>query len=1200
VERSAMLKQSVRTPRKLLPLLLVLGTWALFAPPACAQSEFSRREYATPGLIVETGARRGACDVLLFTPDGKHLLACGDDKVVRVWKYTPGKGLEPADVPALRWPMWHESRGNIYAMALSPDNKRIAVGGLGMTTGAVAVLDCVKGTVVHAFGGTETTRHGTIWAMAYAPKREQIAYGGQDGSVWVWDLTPGKQTEPRQLGKHDTMKKGIGYNYVRHVAYLGGDRLVSVSQNGQVMQWDNLAPGASPKAKELFRFTTPAVHRVALSPDQGWLAGASDAAGYRMVEMRSLPDGRQKKELNLPAQHFPHSLAFSRDSTRLAVGVRVVDDGAGKGDPFYKEVGSKVFLYDLRKPQPQPATGPSCSYNPEALAFHPEGNHLAVAGGNDHEVALWDLRTLKKVSEIKGPGSGLWNVTLSPDGRYLGFKDQRNNNPQTPNDRGKGPWKVFDLQNRSWAPAEALKVAPPSGSAWGWKVRTGFVKPSDKDKEKISKAGIKKEEMANSYIWFVESPEGNLFKLPLDPDRDKLPRCYAFLPGAKPGKPDRLAVGHLWGVSIFELTAKGPRLVRFMAGHEGEVMSLAVARDQKRLVSVARDQTVSGWSLEDWPSQAELGARFFVRQDQLFVDEVDPGGPAWEAGLSKGDQIVMLAVEKERPLIVFNRNPKRGKDVGTAKAALAELQQPVPGKELFLGCRRVGVKQVIEMNTRLRQRPLWRFFPARDGEWVLWRWRDHYYDTSTNGDYLLGWQLSHYDLTKTPHYYRAEQFRKRFHRPDLVAELLRDWRSRPDNRLVAFASIEPPAVTLTPSATVVKDRDLTVTLSAVPGDSESKDKVENQAVTRVVLWVNDYQFAEWKGEDLKLDEKGAFRTTVTVPRDKLRGGDNLLTLQCYNHGAARGEAKPVLVRHERQTAPVTLHGLFVGAGRYRDIRSRLPEMAELHANDDAKTMYELWRKQGGKLYAKVALSKPLLDEQATRENILQQLRGLQGQVKPDDRLLIHLGGHGATTDEVAKLIDVLVKRDKGLAKQHKELLKQLDGLGSFLYCCDDFDVTRLRETTVTFEELYEVLIRLPCHKVLLLDACHSGSTKEGIDSSSGNPIRVLTRDGVGPVILAACRPDESAFEEGTLDLGIAHGLFTIAIRWTLEKHFAEADANKNRLLEPKELFDGVDRVVQRLIRQLRDDGLITSSDGQHPIAFLPRLSETLPLAHDGK
>ena len=50
-----------------------------------------------------------------------------------------------------------------------------------------------------------------------------------------------------------------------------------------------------------------------------------------------------------------------------------------------------------------------------------------------------------------------------------------------------------------------------------------------------------REERQNSYIWFVESPRGKIFKLPLDANRDQLPRCYVFLPATKE-RPVRLAV----------------------------------------------------------------------------------------------------------------------------------------------------------------------------------------------------------------------------------------------------------------------------------------------------------------------------------------------------------------------------------------------------------------------------------------------------------------------------------------------------------------------------------------------------------------------------------------------------------------------------------------------------------------------------------
>src|SRR6266545_7215742 len=114
-----------------LPLLLTVCAINLTtAETTRGQPGESRREYFTPGLVVETMARRGACDALTFTSDGKQLLAVGDDKVVRVWKFAPGEDLKPADKPLLRWRTWHESRGNIYALALSPGEQRyVAIGG---------------------------------------------------------------------------------------------------------------------------------------------------------------------------------------------------------------------------------------------------------------------------------------------------------------------------------------------------------------------------------------------------------------------------------------------------------------------------------------------------------------------------------------------------------------------------------------------------------------------------------------------------------------------------------------------------------------------------------------------------------------------------------------------------------------------------------------------------------------------------------------------------------------------------------------------------------------------------------------------------------------------------------------------------------------------------------------------------------------
>src|SRR5262249_22674648 len=182
----------------------------------------------------------------------------------------------------------------------------------------------------------------------------------------------------------------------------------------------------------------------------------------------------------------------------------------------------------------------------------------------------------------------------------------------------KGPWRVFDLQKRTWAPRE-LPFAPvrPEESADGWTVRL----------------------TPDPQIWEVINAAGKAFRLPLDPVADGLPRCYTFLPG----KPPRLAVGHFWGLTLFELAPDGPVRRRVLVGHQGEVMAVAASADGKLLLTASRDQTLAAWSLADWPSQPELGVRFIPRQGKLFVDEVDPGSPGWEAGLTRGDEVTPLA-----------------------------------------------------------------------------------------------------------------------------------------------------------------------------------------------------------------------------------------------------------------------------------------------------------------------------------------------------------------------------------------------------------------------------------------------------------------------------------------------------------------------------------------------------------------------------
>ena len=80
----------------------------------------------------------------------------------------------------------------IYALALRRTRKNVAIGGHGLITGAVAILDTKTGQVVHA--AVTPGEDKVISAVAYSPAGKQLALGTSDGSLWVWNVASPKRT----------------------------------------------------------------------------------------------------------------------------------------------------------------------------------------------------------------------------------------------------------------------------------------------------------------------------------------------------------------------------------------------------------------------------------------------------------------------------------------------------------------------------------------------------------------------------------------------------------------------------------------------------------------------------------------------------------------------------------------------------------------------------------------------------------------------------------------------------------------------------------------------------------------------------------------------------------------------------------------------------------------------------------------------
>src|SRR5262249_37745594 len=155
---------------------------------------------------------------------------------------------------------------------------------------------------------------------------------------------------------------------------------------------------------------------------------------------------------------------------------------------------------------------------------------------------------------------------------------------------------------------------------------------------------------------------------------------------------------HYYGFSIFDLTDKGPVRSMLATGQAGDVHSIATDTDGTWCVTGGADQTIAGWSLADWPN-GPFRAALEVKEGPVFVTAVDLGGPAWEMGLSKGDEIV-LAVRGGKEILYGRAGRYQSTtltaDAGKADVAFNALKEPIPGREYYLGWKRAGSVDVLE------------------------------------------------------------------------------------------------------------------------------------------------------------------------------------------------------------------------------------------------------------------------------------------------------------------------------------------------------------------------------------------------------------------------------------------------------------------------------------------------------------------------
>jgi len=269
------------------------------------------------------------------------------------------------------------------------------------------------------------------------------------------------------------------------------------------------------------------------------------------------------------------------------------------------------------------------------------------------------------------------------------------------------------------------------------------------------------------------------------------------------------------------------------------------------------------------------------------------------------------------------------------------------------------------------------------------------------------------------------------------------------------------------------------------------------------------------------------------------------------HGAVWSNGTPIKLLQQKQkpiynanvnideSAEVKVWAVVIGVAGY----THMPVLK--YTDDDAYQIYAFLKSPEGGAIPDNQI-EILVDDRATRKNILKAMNNTFLKADKNDVVLLYFSGHGLA--------------------------------GSFL----PFDYDGYRNKLM-HEEIQALLAKSQAkHKICFADACHSGNML-----ASKGPSRAAIRsfynafddsDG-GTALLLSSKGDEYSLE----DLGLRQGIYSHFLMKGLK---GLADTNNNKIVSITELFNYVHKEVTRYTNYVQTPTLTGSFDPDMPVAAI--------------
>ena len=490
-------------------------------------------------LKLDTLGHTAKISDVIITKNQK-IITASNDKTIREWNL---EGKEERKILG----QIGKGSGEIFAIALSPDERYLAVGGLlagkeRSDKTAIRIYSYQNGKLLKVL----KSHTNVVQDLAFSPEGKYLISGSQDETAKIWSIT-------EQFKLIDTIKFHSKQVYAVKIIKKGGIYFAVTAGLDNKIALYNL------KERKIVKSHSKNYKLKYLAISKNHIA----VSGLKTKEI-----GIYDYDLNLlktiSSKTKPSGLAYSPNGEFLIAGT--------EGNPHHN-----VNIYQTTNYQ---KISTFSKHKNLTMAVGFINNQRAIScGGNNNEIYIWDIKSAKVAKKIVGVGESVWSVGVKGDKIAWGNKARDIHNDNS--------WSIQKSLN--------LKTGTLNSFRAGEKPQTSlrFLRISTKN-GKYSLTHQKGGDYGYDAVLVLKENGKVKAKITRGGTDGYRHNCYGFY------KNFIISGGMNGQLKIYNFDGKE---VANLVGHTGEVWSIAVNRD--RLVSGSDDQTIKVWDL----SSVDLNVR---------------------------------------------------------------------------------------------------------------------------------------------------------------------------------------------------------------------------------------------------------------------------------------------------------------------------------------------------------------------------------------------------------------------------------------------------------------------------------------------------------------------------------------------------------------------------------------------------------------